>query len=239
MKTPAPQPPPDLGNSLALGIHGQRLAKGDTKVATCASCHAAHGIRAVSDAKSPVFSLNVARTCASCHANVDHMKGYTTDGGAPLPTDQFAAYQKSVHYEALTKRNDLSAPTCNDCHGNHGAAPPEPQLGELRLALPIHEFDNLVRFRQDRLHGGDLRAVELGPGERELVAGLPERQLLLAHFHPIVANARDQPIGVPDSGFQPVEAVVKARRGFQTLVALAVARRAHARRARHEHVVAR
>src|SRR4029450_11132750 len=29
-----------------------------------------------------------------------------------------------VHYAALTKGNDLSAPTCNDCHGNHGAAPP-------------------------------------------------------------------------------------------------------------------
>ena len=37
---------------------------------------------------------------------------------------QFADYQKSVHYAALTKGNDLSAPTCNDCHGNHGAAPP-------------------------------------------------------------------------------------------------------------------
>ena len=24
----------------------------------------------------------------------------------------------------MVKRNDLSAPTCNDCHGNHGAAPP-------------------------------------------------------------------------------------------------------------------
>ena len=29
-----------------------------------------------------------------------------------------------MHYTALTKGNDLSAPTCNDCHGNHGAAPP-------------------------------------------------------------------------------------------------------------------
>ena len=44
--------------------------------------------------------------------------------GTPLPTNQLADYQKSVHYAALTKGNDLSAPTCNDCHGNHGAAPP-------------------------------------------------------------------------------------------------------------------
>jgi len=43
---------------------------------------------------------------------------------AALPTNQRDEYEKSVHYSALTKQNDLSAPTCNDCHGNHGAAPP-------------------------------------------------------------------------------------------------------------------
>jgi predicted CXXCH cytochrome family protein len=52
------------------------------------------------------------------------MAGYTLPNKKPLPTDQFALYRQSVHYTALTKGNDLSAPTCNDCHGNHGAAPP-------------------------------------------------------------------------------------------------------------------
>jgi predicted CXXCH cytochrome family protein len=66
----------------------------------------------------------VASTCATCHADSQHMAGYTTDDGKPLPTSQFADYEKSVHYEALTAGNDLSAPTCNDCHGNHGAVPP-------------------------------------------------------------------------------------------------------------------
>ena len=42
----------------------------------------------------------------------------------PLPTNQRDEYAKSVHSAALIKQNDLSAPTCNDCHGNHGAAPP-------------------------------------------------------------------------------------------------------------------
>jgi predicted CXXCH cytochrome family protein len=46
------------------------------------------------------------------------MKSYS------LPTDQLAKYMTSVHAEALFKKLDLSAPTCNDCHGNHGAAPP-------------------------------------------------------------------------------------------------------------------
>ena len=52
------------------------------------------------------------------------MAEYKLADGTALPTSQFADYQKSVHYAALTKGNDLSAPTCNDCHGNHGAAPP-------------------------------------------------------------------------------------------------------------------
>jgi predicted CXXCH cytochrome family protein len=41
-----------------------------------------------------------------------------------IPTDQAQKYGRSVHAEALLKKADLSAPTCNDCHGNHGASPP-------------------------------------------------------------------------------------------------------------------
>jgi predicted CXXCH cytochrome family protein len=120
----APRQRVDQATEYASSVHGKQLAKGDTNVATCASCHGAHGIRLVSDAKSPIFATNVATTCASCHANPQHMASYTLADGSPLPTNQFADYQKSVHFAALTKGNDLSAPTCNDCHGNHGAAPP-------------------------------------------------------------------------------------------------------------------
>ena len=42
-----------------------------------------------------------------------------------IPTNQFQEYKTSVHWEGLTKRNDLSAPTCASCHGNHGAKPPQ------------------------------------------------------------------------------------------------------------------
>jgi predicted CXXCH cytochrome family protein len=124
MRKYAPRQRVDQASEYATSVHGQQLAKGDTKVATCISCHGAHGIREVSDAKSPVFPLNVATTCARCHASAEHMKGYTLPDGSPLATDQHVQYEKSVHYEALTKKSDLSAPTCNDCHGNHGAAPP-------------------------------------------------------------------------------------------------------------------
>jgi len=124
MRRFSPRQRVDQAAEYATSVHGQRLVKGDKSVATCASCHGAHGIRRVNDARSPVFPTNVASTCASCHANPQQMSGYTTPAGSPLPTNQFAEYQKSVHYAALTKGGDLSAPTCNDCHGNHGAAPP-------------------------------------------------------------------------------------------------------------------
>jgi predicted CXXCH cytochrome family protein len=123
MRTFAPGQRIDQAAEYVTSVHGQRLASGDLKVATCVSCHGAHGIRKVSDAKSPVYPLNVATTCSRCHANPEIMAGYKTATG-PLATDQYDNYRTSVHYAALTKKQDLSAPTCNDCHGNHGAAPP-------------------------------------------------------------------------------------------------------------------
>jgi hypothetical protein len=100
-------------------VHGQRLAQfGDTAVATCASCHPAHAIRPGSDPQSTVHPLNVAATCGACHADSARMAPYR------IPTDQPRRYAESVHWRALSERGDQSAPTCNDCHGNHGAAPP-------------------------------------------------------------------------------------------------------------------
>jgi predicted CXXCH cytochrome family protein len=124
MRKFAPKQRIDQAAEYATSVHGQQLAKGDVKVATCISCHGAHGVRLVSDAKAPVNVLNVAATCAKCHSDARHMQGYKKADGSPLPTDQRAKYETSVHHAAMVKRNDLSAPTCNDCHGNHGAAPP-------------------------------------------------------------------------------------------------------------------
>jgi predicted CXXCH cytochrome family protein len=124
MRKYAPKQRVDQAAEYATSVHGQQLAKGDTRVATCISCHGAHGVRLVSDAKSPVYPVNVAATCTQCHADAERMKGYKLPDGSPLPTDQRVKYERSVHHAAMTQRNDLSAPTCNDCHGNHGAAPP-------------------------------------------------------------------------------------------------------------------
>ncbi len=100
-------------------VHGRRLKEqNDQNVATCASCHKPHSIRPPSDVRSSVHPLHVADTCGGCHANAEYMAPYK------IPTDQLAKYKKSVHYQLMTVKGDLSAPTCNDCHGNHGAAPP-------------------------------------------------------------------------------------------------------------------
>jgi hypothetical protein len=99
--------------------HGKALAKGDTRVAQCASCHGAHGIQPVKDSRSPVSTRRVAETCNTCHGDAALMANYK------IPADVYAKWKKSVHYQARVEKGDLSAPTCNSCHGNHGAAPPE------------------------------------------------------------------------------------------------------------------
>jgi predicted CXXCH cytochrome family protein len=99
-------------------VHGKLVKRGETKPATCISCHGFHGIKAIKDSSSPVYPLNVAQTCGQCHADADYMRSYS------IPIDQVEKYNNSVHAEALIKKQDLSAPTCNDCHGNHGAVPP-------------------------------------------------------------------------------------------------------------------
>jgi predicted CXXCH cytochrome family protein len=100
-------------------VHGKKLAAGDDGVATCIDCHSVHDIRGVKDALSPVHPLRLPETCARCHASKEHMARYK------IETNQFTDYRASVHWEAVSKRGDLSAPTCASCHGNHGAAPPQ------------------------------------------------------------------------------------------------------------------
>jgi predicted CXXCH cytochrome family protein len=106
MKTFNPALRVDQEVEYRTSVHSRRIAEGDPKPATCISCHGGHGIRAVKDTSSAVHPLHVAETCGRCHL------------------DELPKYMASVHADTLYKKLDLSAPTCNDCHGNHGAAPP-------------------------------------------------------------------------------------------------------------------
>jgi hypothetical protein len=111
--------------------HGLRLkasmageaSEVDTAVATCVDCHGAHGILAVNDSNSAVYRKHVAETCSRCHSDEKLMAGRTYLGH-PLGHDQFGQWRQSVHGLAMMEKGDLSAATCNDCHGNHGALPP-------------------------------------------------------------------------------------------------------------------
>jgi predicted CXXCH cytochrome family protein len=114
----APNIPTDQLAQYRTSRHGLALAKGDGNVAVCSSCHGAHGVLPATDARSPVYPSRIVETCGHCHGNATLMASYGIKG------DELAEYKKSVHYAALTQKNDLSAPTCNDCHGSHGATPP-------------------------------------------------------------------------------------------------------------------
>jgi hypothetical protein len=64
-----------------------------------------------------VNPARIVETCGGCH-NAKYTQGTT------LPTDQLEQYRTSVHGQKRLVERDLAAPACNNCHGNHGAAPP-------------------------------------------------------------------------------------------------------------------
>ncbi len=140
--------------------HGHLLKKGDTNVAVCTDCHGAHGIQAATHPKSWTFPWNIPQTCSRCHSDKDYMKDYK------IPTNQWDDYKESVHAHALFEKKDLSAPACNDCHGNHGATPPEvtsiayvcrqchPSAGELFSQSPHKEvYDEMGISECEACHG--------------------------------------------------------------------------------------
>ena len=99
--------------------HGRALMEDDDPdVATCVGCHPVHQIRATDDPESSVYALNVAEMCGSCHGDAELMAPHDVE------THQLEDYRNSVHGRLMYEEEDASAPTCNDCHGNHGAAPP-------------------------------------------------------------------------------------------------------------------
>lgn len=113
-----PQVRTDQHAQYLTSVHGQRMVKGETRVATCSDCHNSHGVLQVRDARSPVAPVNVATTCAKCHADSERMTAFGRDPAV------FDDWSHSVHAAALIERGDTSAPTCSTCHGSHGATPP-------------------------------------------------------------------------------------------------------------------
>jgi predicted CXXCH cytochrome family protein len=125
MKKYNPRLPTDQYALYKTSVHGKRiLEQGDTKVAVCTDCHGAHGILPPSDSRSKVYYQNVPKTCGQCHSDPVHMAGYKASNGQAMPVDQYNEYVRSVHGMLALQKGDQSAPVCNDCHGSHGATPP-------------------------------------------------------------------------------------------------------------------
>lgn len=157
--------------------HGQLLKKGDSKVAVCTDCHSSHGILSANHPRSSTFPWNIPETCSRCHSDKDYMKDYR------IPSNQMEEYKDSVHARALFEKKDLSAPVCNDCHGNHGAAPPEvtsisyvcrqchPSTGELFSQSPHKEAFDAMEISECEVCHGNHRILPpsdemLGTGEK-------------------------------------------------------------------------
>jgi predicted CXXCH cytochrome family protein len=113
-----PQVRVDQMSQYLTSAHGKALSKGEGRAATCSDCHSSHAVVRVRDSRSPVAPLNVAKTCSQCHADAERMKPFGHDAKV------YADWSSSVHANALVARGDRSAPTCNTCHGSHGATPP-------------------------------------------------------------------------------------------------------------------
>lgn len=133
-------------------IHGIQLKKGDENVATCISCHSSHKIMSAKDPRSTVHALKIPSMCNSCHGDNEYMAEYG------IPTKQYNEYTRSVHGIALLEREDTGAPACNDCHGNHGAAPPGMQLAHVCGSCHVKNEEYFSKtkmstgFENEKLH---------------------------------------------------------------------------------------
>jgi cytochrome b subunit of formate dehydrogenase len=94
-------------------IHGQLLAKGDSRGPVCTDCHTAHDIVNPEDKKFKVISD---QRCGKCHA------------------DRLEHYSETYHGKAMVLGKPNVAPevaACYDCHGYHDVLPPANPLSHL------------------------------------------------------------------------------------------------------------
>lgn len=141
----------------AAGVHA-RTADGRL-AARCVDCHGgAHAIKGSTDPASPTHTLNVAHTCAACHAK----NGRTLGARGEVA----AAFEDSIHGQALTRLGLVVAPTCSDCHHAHDVRSKR-EAGSL-----VHPAS--VAATCGRCHAGIQREYEAGVHAARLRAGAPQ-----------------------------------------------------------------
>lgn len=85
----------------ALSVHGKLVASGRKDAPTCATCHGIHDIKNRIQTGSKISAIGLPNTCKNCHKEI---------------TEE---YEQSIHWIAV-KKGVRNAPTCNDCHSEHG-----------------------------------------------------------------------------------------------------------------------
>lgn len=86
----------------SLGVHGRAAKAGNQAAPGCAMCHS--DVHETASTRTDVFRKAVPETCGMCHDRVA------------------AEFQASVHGLAVA-RGERDAPSCTDCHGEHGILP--------------------------------------------------------------------------------------------------------------------
>lgn len=100
----------------ANSIHGKLVVGGSKEAPNCSTCHGIHDIKNRIQEGSKISGVNVPSTCEKCHKEITQ------------------EYKESIHWIGV-KKGIREAPTCNDCHSEHGiqAISTEEKRHEMKL----------------------------------------------------------------------------------------------------------
>jgi predicted CXXCH cytochrome family protein len=102
----------DVKTHFLASEHGKALTSGVKPSPDCLSCHK-NSVTSGSGLEPAVLKRAQERLCLSCH-----IRNKSVVGRVSASPNFIAAYEQSVHGQALLRGNAL-APTCVDCHGAH------------------------------------------------------------------------------------------------------------------------
>jgi Cytochrome c3/Doubled CXXCH motif (Paired_CXXCH_1) len=138
-------------------IHAARWDLPKLTYPGCLNCHGnPHGIMAGTDARSPVYQLNLPRTCGRCHGNPDIAKRYGI-------ANVYSLYIDSIHGFALTQDGLLVAASCASCHGAHRIlSPNDPRSQTYRTNVPATCGSCHATIEEQYLDGVHGKALKTG-----------------------------------------------------------------------------
>ncbi len=97
-------------------VHGQEIAKGNLKSATCTSCHGPHTNASFRGTEAAVAAVQIRDACASCDSKV------RLASENRLQLDRVASFDQSFHGLA-GRAGSPTVANCASCHGVHNILP--------------------------------------------------------------------------------------------------------------------